>query len=50
MLGAGQTTIAAAVGVTIRARQGYKIGGTYGGAKLYQRAANDWVLFGDLKA
>lgn len=47
--GAGQTTIAAGVGVTIRSSGGkLKLNLQYSGATLIQIAANEWVLIGDL--
>jgi hypothetical protein len=50
-LGAGQTTIVAGAGVTIRSKSGnLKLTGQYSGATLYQRATNEWVLIGDLSA
>lgn len=48
-LGAGQTTVVAAGGVTIRQREGkLKLAGQYAGASLYKRATDEWLLFGDL--
>jgi hypothetical protein len=48
-IGAGQTTIVATGGVTIRQREGkLKLAGQYAGASLYKRATDEWVLFGDL--
>jgi hypothetical protein len=50
-LGAGQTTIAPGAGVTIRQRQTFlKLAGQYAVASLYKRAADEWVLRGDLSA
>lgn len=47
--GAGVTTIAAGAGVTIRSANSYlDIRAQYGGAMLYKRATNEWVLVGDL--
>ena len=49
--GAGQTTIVAGSGVTIRSKDGnLKLTGQYSGATLIQRAENEWHLFGDLTA
>jgi hypothetical protein len=48
-IGAGQTTIVATGGVTIRQRESkLKLAGQYAGASLYKRATDEWVLFGDL--
>lgn len=47
-LGAGTTTVVAGAGVTIRSRLGLVSSGQYAVFALYQRAANDWVLSGDL--
>lgn len=48
-IGAGQTTIVAGAGVTLRSFGGaLKLLGQYAGASLYQRAANDWVVQGAL--
>jgi len=50
-IGAGQTTIVATGGVTIRQRETkLKLAGQYAGASLYKRATDEWVLFGDLSA
>ena len=48
--GAGQTTIAATVGVTINATPGLKLRTTWSSATLIKRATNTWVLVGDLSA
>lgn len=49
--GAGQTTLVAGSGVTIRSKSGnLKITGQYSGATLYKRATNEWVALGDLSA
>jgi hypothetical protein len=49
--GAGQTTIVAGSGVTIRSKDGnLKISEQYSGATLYRRASDEWVLIGDLSA
>lgn len=48
-IGAGQTTITAGAGVTIRSAGGaLKLRVQYSGASLYKRAADEWVLTGDL--
>lgn len=47
-IGAGLTTAVAAAGVTIRCRHTLVSAGQYAVFELYQRAANDWVLSGDL--
>jgi len=50
-LGAGQTSIAAGVGVTISSYSSrLKLVGQYAGASLYKRATNHWVLTGNLTA
>jgi hypothetical protein len=49
--GAGQTTIAAGDGVTIRsANSETKLTSQYSGATIYKRGTNEWMLFGDLSA
>ena len=49
--GAGQVTVVAAGGVTIRSTEGkLKLYGQYVSASLRKRAANEWVLTGDLVA
>lgn len=49
--GAGQTTIVAGVGVTIRSASGnLKLTGQYSAATLVKIAENEWYLFGDLTA
>lgn len=48
-LGAGQTTIVAGPGVTLRAvGSRLKLSGQYSSAALRMRAANEWVVIGDL--
>jgi len=47
-IGAGQTTIVAGAGVTIRNRNGLKLGGQNAVATLYKRDTDDWVAGGDL--
>lgn len=50
-IGAGQVTVVAGSGVTIRSKSGnLKIAAQYGAASLYKRATNEWVLIGDLTA
>lgn len=49
--GAGQVTVAAAVGVTIRSLSGnLKISGQYGVARLVKLASDEWLLSGNLTA
>ncbi len=49
--GAGEFSIAAGVGVTLQSAGGnLKLRTQYAGGLLYQRAADDWVLIGDLTA
>jgi hypothetical protein len=48
--GAGQITIAAGAGVTINATPGLKLRTQWSGATLFKRAADTWVLYGDLSA
>jgi hypothetical protein len=48
-LGAGQTTIVAGSGVTIRSPGGKsKLSGQYSSASLRKRGTNEWVLNGDI--
>jgi hypothetical protein len=48
-LGAGQLTIAPGAGVTLNSFDSLrKLAGPYAGATLHNRAANNWVLFGNL--
>ena len=50
-LGAGVTTIAAGAGVTLRnPHLTAKIAAQYGSATIHQRAANEWVLEGNIAA
>lgn len=50
-LGAGQTTIAAGAGVTIRSNGAkLKLNGQYAGATLTKRAADEWTIDGNLSA
>jgi hypothetical protein len=47
--GAGQTTVVAGSGVTIRSKaSALKITGQYSAATLYKRGTDEWVLIGDL--
>jgi hypothetical protein len=46
----GQVTIAGAGGVTVNATPGLKLRTTWSSATLFKRAANTWVVFGDLSA
>ena len=49
--GAGQTTVVAGSGVTIRSKgAALKLTGQYSGATLYKRGTDEWVLVGDLTA
>jgi len=48
--GAGQVTVAGAVGVTINATPGLKLRAQWSSATLLKRATDTWVLFGDLSA
>jgi hypothetical protein len=49
-VGSGQTTVVATGGVTVNGTPGLKIRSQWGGATLIKRAANTWVLIGDLTA
>lgn len=48
--GAGQVTVAGAAGVTVNATPGLKLYGQWSTALLVKRAANVWLLSGDLSA
>jgi len=48
--GAGQVTIQPTSGVTINANPGYKLRAQWTAGTLIKRAANTWVLLGDLSA
>ena len=48
--GAGQCTVTPGGGVTINATPGNKLRAQWSGATLIKRAANSWVLIGDLSA
>ncbi|TGT76159.1 hypothetical protein EN809_000600 [Mesorhizobium sp. M2E.F.Ca.ET.166.01.1.1] len=47
-LGAGQTTVTAGVGVTLRNRNGLKTAGQYAMGTLYKRGTDEWVVGGDV--
>lgn len=47
-IGAGQTTVVAASGVTIRTSTSLAIRAQWGTASIRKRAANEWVLSGDM--
>ena len=49
-IGAGQVTVAGAVGVTVSATPGLKFRAQYSAATLLKIAANTWILVGDLSA
>jgi hypothetical protein len=49
-VGAGQVTIAGAGGVTVNATPGLKLRTQWSSATLFKRAANTWVVYGDLSA
>jgi hypothetical protein len=49
-VGAGQTTVAGAAGVTVNATPGLKLRAQWGSATLIKRATDTWVLVGDLSA
>ncbi len=46
----GQVTVAGAAGVTVNATPGLKLRTTWSSATLMKRAANTWVVYGDLTA
>lgn len=48
--GAGQVTVVAASGVTIRTKETLKLAEQYAVGRLYKRGTNEWVLSGDLEA
>ena len=48
--GAGQTTVAGAVGVTINGTPGIKLRAQWSAATLLKRATDTWVIIGDLSA
>jgi hypothetical protein len=48
--GGGQVTIAGAQGVTVNATPGLKLRTQWSSATLLKRAANTWLVFGDLSA
>ena len=49
-VGAGQITIAGAVGVTVNATPGLKLRAQWSSATLFKRATDTWVVMGDLSA
>jgi hypothetical protein len=48
--GAGQVTVSASGGVTVNATPGLKLRAQWSSATLLKRAADTWVLIGDLTA
>jgi hypothetical protein len=46
--GAGQITVTAGAGVTLRAPDGAKLAKQYASASIRQRAADEWVLAGNV--
>ena len=49
--GAGQTTVVAGAGVTIRSSGSkLKLTGQYSGASLWKKATDEWILVGDISA
>lgn len=48
--GAGQTTVAGAVGVVVNGTPGLKLRAQWSSAVLIKRAANTWLLLGDLSS
>lgn len=48
--GAGQVTIAGAGGVTVNGTPGLKLRAQWSSATLFKRAANSWLVIGDLSA
>ena len=46
----GQVTIAAAVGVTLNGTPGFKLRTRWSSATILKRAANTWIVYGDLMA
>ena len=48
--GAGQVTVAGAGGVTVNATPGLKLRAQWSSATLLKRAANTWLVFGDLSS
>ena len=48
--GSGQVTIAGASGVTVNATPGLKLRTQWSSATIFKRAANTWVVYGDLSA
>ena len=48
--GTGELIVSPISGVTIRSRNGLKLGGQYALATIIKTATNEWVLAGDVKA
>jgi hypothetical protein len=48
--GAGQTTITPGAGVTIHGNPGLKMAGQWSTATLLKRAADDWILIGNISS
>jgi len=48
--GAGQVTLAGAVGVTVSGTPGLKLRAQWSGATLVKRATDSWVVIGDMSA
>lgn len=48
--GAGQVTVVAGSGVTIRTAETLKVAAQYNTAKLYKRGTNEWIISGELEA
>lgn len=46
----GQVTVAAGDGVTVRTAETLLLAGQWAAASLYKRAAEEWVLIGNLEA
>jgi len=49
-VGAGQVTVQAGAGVTVRTAETLLLAGQWASAALYQRAVDEWVLAGTLEA
>ena len=49
-VGAGAVTVAAGAGVTLNYTPGNKLRAQWSGATLFKRAADTWVVYGDLSA
>jgi len=48
--GAGQVTVVAGAGVTIRTAETLLLEKQYAGASIYKRATDEWVIFGKMEA